>query len=228
MTTDYLYAAVDESGTITSDEHFEVAACWYVSEKGPRAALSEARVSLQEQLEAMGYIPEGRKEIKGKDLSPDGLDYLFECLRHTVYNGGTVADARLPLDSPVAYSFSGTDTDLARSVLDSNSRNTSVEESIRTMLLLSALNPLLYHGQFQNVDRDRVRVLLDASVWETAKERIENTEKVSDRQIEFEIWDSEKVAGIQFADVAANARFKRHSGETFDGTHKKLESLCLQ
>lgn len=231
MSTNYLYVAVDESGTVTSDEQFEVAACWYISNKEPRAALNETRLSIQGQLEDTGYLPDGKDEIKGKDLTPEGLDHLFSCLRQTAFKDETILRGRLPFgstSSPIAYSFTGTDTDLARDVLNGDRQATSVEESIRALLLLSVLNPLLYHGQFRNVDRDRVRVLLDASVWENARSRISNSNKISNFSISFEIWESEKVPGIQFADVAANARFKRHDGKDFQNAHEDLSKLSLQ
>jgi hypothetical protein len=229
MSKEYLYVAVDESGTMANDEHFEVAACWYMSDKPPRAALKHTQESIQTQLEDTGSLPEGEREIKGKNLTSDGLDHLFGCLRDSGFEDSTVANNELPLGeaSPVAYSFSGTDTDIARTVLNGGGRGTSAEESIRALLLLSVLNPLLYHGQFGDVDRDSVQVLLDSPVWQNAKERIESSQKVSDRAVEFEIWDSEKVPGIQFADVAANARFKRHSGETFNDAHEILKRLSL-
>jgi hypothetical protein len=226
--TNQLYVAIDESGTTTNHEQFEVAGCWYVSKKKPRAALNETQTSIQNQLESTGYLPPGKSEIKGKDLSTDGLDHLFESLCQTAYQDSTVLNGRFPSGNrPVRYSFHGTNPSLARAALGGVSRETSTEESIRTMLLLSVLNPILYHSRFGYIGAEAITVLLDSSVWKGPKQKISDTEPVSSLPLQFEIWDSQKVPGIQFADVAANARFKRHSGKTFDGTHQKLEDLSI-
>lgn len=225
---DRLYIAVDESGTATNHDQFEVAGCWYISDKGPRAALNETKKSIQELLESCDHLPSGESEIKGKNLDPDGLDLLFRSLSRCAHDDPTVQAGRFPSGGrPIRYSFHGTNPDLARSVLGGTGRDGSTEESIKTMLLLSVLNPILYHGRFDDIRADEITVLLDSPVWKRSKQTISNTDTAANLPLEFEIWDSEKVPGIQFADVAANARFKRHAGRTFDGTHAKLDDLSL-
>jgi hypothetical protein len=225
---DRLYIAVDESGTVTSHEQFEVAGCWYVSEKRPRAALNETQNSTQDLLESCNHLPSGKSEIKGKDLGTDGLDCLFQSLCQFAHRDATVLGGRFPSDSrPIRYSFHGTNPVLARRALGGVEHETSTEESIRTMLLLSVLNPILYHDRFGEIRADEITVLLDSEVWKGPKEKIASTERVSSLPLQFEIWDSEKAPGIQFADVAANALFKEHSGRDFNGTHEKLDDLSL-
>lgn len=225
---DRLYIAVDESGTVTNHELFEVAGCWYVSDNGPRAALNETKRSVRELLESCGHLPSGESEIKGKNLDPGGLDLLFRSLSRCAHDDPTVESGRFSSEGrPIRYSFHGTNPELARSALGETGRSASTEESIKTMLLLSVLNPILYHDRFDDIRADEISVLLDSPVWEGPKQTLSDTDAAADLPLEFEIWDSEKVPGIQFADVAANALFKRHSGRTFDGTHEKLDDLSL-
>ena len=224
MTNRSLYICVDESGSESTDDYFTVAACWFVSSNGPRAALNETKNDLRSLLIDCGELPNGVDELKGKNLQPTGADLLFENFYQTVQTDNTIEKGILPWSGfPVRYRTIGLDVAIGRSALADLHGEIPVEMSIRTLLLLSVLNPVLYNSSFTADVYDDVQVILDGAIWSQPKESLEATDRA--RNFNFSIKDSKKVPGIQFADVAANLRFTARRGAEFQNALDTLSGL---
>lgn len=226
MTNRSLYICVDESGSESTDEYFTVAACWFVSSNPPRAALNETKNGLRRLLIDCEELPGGVDELKGKNIQPSGADLLFRNFRQIVRKNNTIEQGILPWSGfPVRYRTVGLDVALGRSALADLHGDIPVEMSIRTLLLLSVLNPVLYNSAFTADAYDDVQVILDGEIWSQPKESLEGTDRV--RNFDFSIKDSKKVPGIQFADVAANLRFTARRGAEFQTAPETLSDLEL-
>lgn len=113
-----LYICVDESGTEASGDYFTTASYWFVSEKPPRAALNETKVSLIDQLSDLQHIPGDIPELKGKDLDSDATAHLFQNFIPTVHRNNTVENNDLPWNGrPVQYNIHGVDAATGREAL---------------------------------------------------------------------------------------------------------------
>lgn len=219
-----LYICIDESGIESADDYFTVASCWFSSTNQPRAALNEARITLRDLLINCEELPVGVQEIKGKNLGSTGADLFFESFRQTIQQDNTIETGLTPWSGfPVQYRTVEMAVGVGRDALSNIDPTMPVEMSIRTVMLLSALNPVLYNCSFSNDAYDRVQVLLDGEIWTQAKEAIENTERAA--SLEFSIKDSKKTPGIQFADVAANLRFSARQGTEYDSAERTLSEL---
>ena len=219
-----LYICVDESGIESADDYFAVASCWFSSTNQPRAALNEAKVTLRDLLINCDQLPSGVREIKGKDLGSAGTDLFFDSFHQAIQQDNTIERGLMPWSGfPVRYKTIEMDVAVGRNALRNIDPNVPVEMSIRTMMLLSTLNPILYNSDFSTDAYDRVHVLLDGDIWTQPKEAIENTERAT--SLEFSIKDSKKTPGIQFADVAANLRFSARQGTEYDSAERTLSKL---
>lgn len=224
MTHRSLYICVDESGSESTDEYFTVAACWFVSSNGPRAALNETQTTLRSLLIDCEELPSGVDELKGKNLQPTGTDLLFRSFQQTVRGDNTIEQSILPWSGfPVRYRTVELDVSVGRNALRDLHGDIPVEMSMRTLLLLSVLNPILYNSGFTTETYDDVRIVLDGDIWSQPKESLEATDRAG--EFDFSIKDSKKVPGIQFADVAANLRFTARRGADFDDALGTLSSL---
>jgi hypothetical protein len=224
MSARSLYICVDESGAESVDEYFTVASCWFSSTNSPRAALNEAKVGLRKLLVECDEFPSGVEELKGKNLGATGTDLFFQNFHSYVRQDNTIEQGILPWTGfPVRYRTNEIDVATGRKALSDFESNTSVDMSIRTLMLLTALNPIMYNSRFAEDTYDRVRVLLDGGIWSQAKRAIENTPRAED--FEFSIRDSKKVPGIQFADVAANLRFTARKGTSYTDAPDALSGL---
>jgi hypothetical protein len=94
-----------------------------------------------------------------------------------------------------------------------------------TSLLLSILHPLLWKRPLDPASYDQVKIILDAKVWKKPIEKVKRISRVKQQSIGFETWDSAKVPGIQFADIAAGIRTRSRKGVTFDHAVEVLDSL---
>lgn len=224
MASRSLYICVDESGAESVDEYFTVASCWFTSTNGPRAALNESKVALRKFLIECNELPSGVEELKGKDLGNTATDLFFQNLHHYVHQDNTIEQRILPWSGfPVRYRTTEIDVATGREALSDFESNNSVDMSIRTMMLLSSLNPIMYNSDFAEDAYDSVRVLLDGEIWNQAKQAIEDTPRAE--SLQFSIRDSKKTPGIQFADVAANLRFSARNGSDYDDAPKTLSGL---
>lgn len=89
--------------------------------------------------------------------------------------------------------------------------------AVKTISLISVLNPLFEAGLVDNSGVENIRVVLDDNPWENPIKEIERTLSETEgapSNTEFSTGDSEAVPGLQIADIAAYswARHKRKGG----------------
>lgn len=224
-----LYVFVDECGLPNEDEYFSVAGCWCISEHGPAPTLNETRVSMRNLMAGMGEVAADETEIKGRNLSPQGLDALFASFNQFANQDNTLSNPPYPWgpdSKPVRFTYGEVDANVGRAAFREFGHDLDTPQMVQTMMLLTVLRPLLYESPLDSTRYDRVRVVLDAETWRPAKEAIEDTDRVED--FEFIIEDSTKAPGIQLADVAARIRRMHRLGRDYNRAVSKLDELRLE
>lgn len=224
-----LYVFVDECGLPSHDEYFAVAGCWCVSDLGPAPTLNETRINLRNLMADLGEIPSDQSELKGADLSPDGLDTLFSCLTQMGNEDNTISEPPYPWPSssqPIRFTYGEVDAGIGRDVFSDFGHDLDTPQLLQSMMLLTVLRPLLYESSLDQTKYRQVRVVLDSPTWENAKEAVSDTDRTS--EFEFEICDSKKAPGIQFADLAARVRRMRRLSESYESADEKLSELELE
>lgn len=152
-------------------------------------------------------------EIKGADLAETTLDSVLRYLPKIVASDDTVWTRPVPWgnDCPVAYTVYDSDSDLGVRIAERflGEGRTAVVPQLAA--LASIVSPLLRIREWADAGIDSLRVVLNAKTWEQPSHVLWQIVRTVDwmPEIAFTTTDSRTVPGIQFADVAANARRRR-------------------
>lgn len=214
--TRYLYVFVDESGNPSRDECYVVAGAWCVSdEPNSSRTLQSAVDSLTSTANAVRESSKTISELKGSKLSTDVLLSLIHTLDGTpAYDDPTLEHQWLPWSDsrPLRVTIHDLNPDLGIEILKETlggsdlGAGSSHPEALQTLALATVLNPLLQEEMIDLAGIDRVKVVLDAEVWQGPKERIQaclNVVGPLPGNLSFETRDSVRTPGLQVADLVA-------------------------
>lgn len=227
MTT--LYVFVDESGLPSVDEYYSVAGCWCISDIGPAPTLNETRIALQDLMVDLREMPADSTELKGTNLSNEGLDILFSSLTKMANKSGTTSGSPYPWNddsTPIKFTYAEVDAGVGREAFTEFGHDLDTPKLLQSMLLLSILRPVLYGSNLDESVYDRVKVILDSETWEQARQTLEDAGRAS--ELIFETQESHKVPGIQLADLAAHVRRNKRKGTTYENADSALDRLELE
>lgn len=215
-----LYIFVDESGSISQSEHFTVASCWCLSNRGPHHILSNARADLAEYIRESSDGNREIDELKGTRLPNERLGEFLRNLEQYAHNDGTVSSPPYPWKQdgrPLVCSTHGFDPSAGTQILSEYMPQPNTPGVLQTLALANVLNPLNSPHKIDISRVDRVRLVLDADVWFGPARNIQ--EILADRgfNLSFQTRDSATTPGIQVADLMAySSRRYNQSGDCED------------
>jgi hypothetical protein len=204
-----VYVFVDESGNHTQTDCYVVAGCWCISEYTATSKILEpTRDRVSNSIDA---VPSG--EIKGAELTEATLDSVLRYFPKVVDSDDTVWTKSVPWENDRSFAYTVYDSDsdigvqIAERFFGEGRRNVSPQ----LVGLASVVSPLLRIRRQTAVSIDSLHVVLDAKTWERPGHVLRNLVRAVDwtPRITFETVDSERTPGIQFSDIAANARRRR-------------------
>lgn len=202
-----LYIAIDESGNHSRDECYVVAGCWHVSPRtNPQNVLASTKDKLLQSLQVYRRNRTQFNELKGQAIRPEKLGWLIDELRTIVYEDNSLDYEYTPwqLSIPVGYTISVMNSELFRKGTDGLDGRLTPLELMQVTALSSVLTPLTAGRPLLDLRAiDEIRVIPDASTWDTASEFVESRMNASN--MSFETRDSTKTPGIQLTDLAAYA-----------------------
>lgn len=202
-----LYACVDESGNFSRGECCSIATCWFVSERrNPLEILMASKDRVASVIEGHAEGPATVNELKGSKFPTPALTEGLRFFGRTMYDD-TSLDDRTPWAQsyPVAFTTEGIHTGLASELISHAVERPNRATTVRGLALNAALSPL-FSGQIDATAYEQTRVLLDSDAWAVPKEQLESAlsnAEIDTARLSFELRDSKKTPGIQFADLVA-------------------------
>lgn len=222
-----IFVFVDESGLHTQPDSYVVAALWCLSGYADTSKVLEPtrnRVS-----NAIGGIPGG--EIRGSDMGETTLDSVLRYFPKVLGEDDSVRTHPVPwaTDCPVAYTVYDSDGDINDRLTETYLGEGRSKEPAQLVGLASVVSPLLCLLERMSAEVESSHVVLDAKTWErpshTLRTMLDGIERAP--ECRFVTRDSRTIPGIQFADVAANARRRRlYRGKCVVGSNT-VDSLRL-
>lgn len=198
---------MDESGNYSRGDRYTVAACWCLSEHAPRHVLDGARVNLIQHLQDAYDMGGYDGELKGNHLPNDLLGVALETFEQFVHSDGTVLSSPYPWPEsgyPLKLSTDSFQPDSCKRLLSNWMNEVDAPTALQMLSLVSLIDPLYHGNRLDLSDVSSIQLVLDAEVWRSAAEEVTTVlDSPNGVPIDFEIRDSKKTPGIQFADMVA-------------------------
>lgn len=205
-----LYICIDESGVPSSGNCFTVAGCWFGSDRDrPQDILVSTSQKLLSKAATLESLSSPPSELKGKDYDSSTLGRLISHLKQLMYEDDSI---RCPsrawsMSYPLGFTVTMVQPDISAVTVDGLTNNElAIPEIMKRLALNTVLTPLFSAGLVDTSSYDRVRVLLDATVWKRAAnefQRATESRLSTDTEIDYATRNSKATPGIQFADIAA-------------------------
>jgi hypothetical protein len=211
-----LYVFVDESGNPASGNYYVLAGSWCISRCQRAEDVLEATKN-----RCLSSVGKGISELKGSKLPPNELDVLHASLREYVYDDVSVETqiSSWAGSQPLRHTLYSCTPDLAhRTMLDIAGVQHRRTELLKTMSLITILDPIFYNDTSIVSSFPEVRVVLDSSTWQQATTRLasllDDLDIAVPDTVSFRTEDSKTVPGIQFSDITAYSWARnRRSGD---------------
>jgi len=218
---DDLYVFIDESGNPSRSRYFTVAACWCVSSRDNIKQILQPTVGkLKNTANSHAEQSDGISELKGSKLHPEVTHAVASSLGDIEYGDQTLRTQNLPwqIAQPIRFSVHTTNPEIGVDILKEFIGNAdSSILAMKTLSLVSVLNPIFKAGLVKTSSINNINVVLDDDPWTNPSKQMENTiDQVGTSlpEIEFSTPSSEAAPGLQIADIAAYswAKHKRDGG----------------
>lgn len=202
-----LYVFVDESGSVSNDEYYVVGACWCLSEESLFTAVLDPTVQrLSDIAESTFHSNKTIGELHATDLPKEVLHNVVSSLSSELYSDDTAIHGRSPWDADLPIRFSHSMVNPAAgsdAIEDIVGNETDTPRVLKTVSLLSALDPLFRPDQIDPDQYDSIDIVLDADTWKNPAQAVEATFRGYSEQPtpSFETEDSVRTPGLQIADL---------------------------
>lgn len=226
-----MYVFIDESGNHTRRDCYVVAGCWCVSDESDLGrVLRPTKNRISDNVVFDGDGPSPGRELKGARLSESKLDSTFAYMRNILRMDGTINSRDAPWnDFPIAYTVYDSDSDVGRGITERHLGEGRSQMSSQLIGLASITSPILRLGEQIAPSIDSYQIVLDAATWDRPSARLESIVGSLGwaPSVSFETRDSERVPGIQLADIAAYSRRKRLRDGSCSEAMRYLHRLLL-
>jgi len=217
-----LYICIDESGNHSRDNCYAIAGCWHVSPRpNPQNVLASTKDKLLSRLQDLKNLRKQPGELKGASIEPDEMSVLMSEFKGIMYEEDSIRQSRLPwrMSFPVGFTLTSMNGQLFRSAVADYNGKLEELELLQIGAVSSVLDPVFHESGLDLDAIDEVRVLFDATTWDTVSAHIDRF--VDEPNFEFETRDSQNIPGIQFADLAAYS-WRRN---TLEGDYVEVTSI---
>lgn len=203
-----LYIFVDESGNDTRGDYYGVTGCWCLSENNNFTEVLDPTVQRLSNV-AEGAYRQSRSisELKGAELPSDILEAVITSIDGIAFDDTTVLHSEVPwrITHPLRYTITTINPTVGAKVLTNLvDHDLDAPVAVKSLLLISILDPL-FHEEIVDSDRyDEVKVILDADVWDGPSEYVQSAldEVYPSNDVVFSTEDSKRTPGLQLADIA--------------------------
>lgn len=227
-----LYVFIDESGNPSRSRYFTLAACWCVSRRDNidqilQPTVGKLKTTANNHMEQSGAI----SELKGSRLHPEVTHAVVGSLGNIEYGDQTIRTQNLPWEvaQPIRFSVHTTNPEIGVDILKELIGNAdSSILAIKTLSLVSVLNPIFEAGLIETNSLDNIYVVLDDNPWENPSKQIEKTiDQVGPSlpDIDFSTPTSKATPGLQVADIAAYSWAKNKRDGGYRAVVEKIEQL---